>query len=225
MEKRLERKVFELSDAIIMNTPVMRNNSVRDNPDLEHKFHVIPNGFDREDFEGIEPGTGNDRFTLTYTGLIYGNTSPKTVFAAVEKLVREKLVDLSEIRLRFIGRLKTDELYRLAKAHNIHEAVEILPYKPHKESVASLMQSDAVLLLLGKGTEAIYTGKLMEYINTGKPILATVPVNGAAAQLINETRTGFVADCDDIETTAGNFKMLYDYWKNGVEFFNPTGRR
>lgn len=82
-----------------------------------------------------------------------------------------------------------------------------------------------MLLLLGKGTEAIYTGKLMEYINTGKPILATVPVNGAAAQLIAETRTGFVADCDDVETTAKNFKILYDHWKQGTGFFNPDWQK
>ena len=55
-EKMLERQVFEFADAIVINTPVMRDNSVKDNPDLEHKFHVIPNGFDREDFEGIEVG-------------------------------------------------------------------------------------------------------------------------------------------------------------------------
>jgi len=221
IEKRMERKVFEMADAIVINTPVMRDNSVRDNPDLGDKFHVIPNGFDREDFEGIEKGGRNEKFTLTYTGLIYGNTSPETVFAAVSKLNREGLVDLSEITLRFIGNFKKEELYRMAESHNLQEAVQILPYKPHRESVASLMQSDAVLLLLGKGTDAIYTGKLMEYINTGKPILATVPVNGAAAQLIRETGTGFVADCDDVETTARHFKMLYDYWKSGTDFFRP----
>ncbi|HEY8420814.1 MAG TPA: glycosyltransferase family 4 protein [Thermoclostridium sp.] len=220
-EKKLERKVFEMSDAVVINTPVMRDNSVRDNPDLKHKFHVIPNGFDREDFEGIEPGGPNDKFTLTYTGLIYGNTSPETVFSAVEKLNKEGLINLAEIRLRFIGRFKEEELYKMAKAHNIQGAIQILPYMPHRESVKNLMHSDALLLLLGKGTDAIYTGKLMEYINVGKPILATIPANGAAARLITETRTGFVADCDDVDTTARNFKTLYDYWKQGTGFFNP----
>ena len=70
-----------------------------------------------------------------------------------------------------------------------------------------------------------YTPKLMEYINTGKPILATIPVNGAAAKLIAETRTGFVSDCDDVETTARNFKVLYDYWKQGTGFPTRTGKK
>ena len=40
--------MFEMSDAVVINTPFMRNNSVRIIRS-EHKFHVIPNGFDKED--------------------------------------------------------------------------------------------------------------------------------------------------------------------------------
>lgn len=220
-EKRLERKVFEMADAIVINTPVMRDNSVRDNPDLENKFHVIPNGFDKDDFDGVTQSDRNDKFTLTYTGLIYGNTSPETTFSAIARLCRDNLVDLSDIRLRFIGRFKVEELMKLAKTYNLQETVQILPYMPHRESIKNLMKSDALLLLLGEGTDAIYTGKLMEYINTGKPILATIPVNGAAARLISETKTGFVSDCGDVETTAKNFKTLYDCYKQKKEFFIP----
>lgn len=225
-EKMLERQVFEFADAIVINTPVMRDNSVKDNPDLEHKFHVIPNGFDREDFEGIEVGIEKNRkFTLTYTGLIYGNTSPETVFAAVKQLNDQGAIDLSDICLRFIGRFKVENLEKMAKDYNLQDSVEFLPYMPHRESVTNLMNSDAVLLILGKGTDAIYTGKLMEYINTEKPILATIPVNGAAAKLISETKTGLVSDCEDVQGTAKNFKILYDNWKSHIDNFNPDKQK
>lgn len=220
-ERKMERKVFELADKIIINTPFMKANSVGDNPDLESKFHVIPNGFDREDFEGLTPGERNEKFTLTYTGLIYGNTSPETLFKAVSKLIKGRIVKLSDIKMRFIGKFKNDELSRMAQLYNLSGVVEMLPYMPHRESISNLMRSDAVLLLLGKGTDAIYTGKLMEYINTGKPILASIPENGAAAALINDTRTGMVADYDDVEATALCFKALYDNWLNEQNNFNP----
>ncbi len=224
-EKKMERKVFEMADKIVINTPFMMANSVSDNPDLESKFLVIPNGYDSEDFEGLTSGTKNDKFTLTYTGLIYGNTSPETLFKSVSKLIKENLVDSSGIKMRFIGRFKADELYRMAQLYNLSGIIETLPYMTHRESIQNLMQSDAVLLLLGKGTDAIYTGKLMEYINTGKPILASIPGNGAAAALINETRTGLVADCDDVETTASCFKALYDNWFFGYNNFKPDTQK
>lgn len=221
LEKKMEQSVFETADAIVINTPFMRDNSVRDYPHLKDKFTVIPNGYDMEDFEGIEASTGNERFTVTYTGLIYGNTSPETVFKAVSKLIRENRVSVEKIRLRFIGHFKVEHLYRMVKSYDLEQAVELLPYMPHKESIRNLISSDAVLLLLGEGTEAIYTGKLMEYINTGRPILASIPAKGAAASLIAETKTGFVADCGDVETTADHFQKLYEDWLHGRKLFNP----
>ncbi len=221
-EIRMERNVFEMADSIVMNTPFMRDNSARDNPDLENKFYVIPNGYDREDFEDLANGEQNDRFILTYTGLIYGNTSPETVFMAVSKLIKEKRIDPGRIRMRFIGRLKGDTLYKLAELHDVADVVEILPYLPHRKSIQQLMVSDAVLLLLGEGTDAIYTGKLMEYINTGKPIMASIPEKGAAAALIRETNTGLVADCKDVETTARHISALYEAWEQKKDIFSPN---
>lgn len=221
LEAAMERKVFEMADAIVINTPYMRDNSVIDYPELKEKFHVIPNGFDREDFEGLEPVGRNDRFTLTYTGLIYGNTSPETVFKAVSKLITQNRMKAETIRLRFIGRFKVEQLKKMAIDHGLDDIVETLPYMPHRQSIQNLIQSDAVLLLLGEGTEAIYTGKLMEYINTGRPILASIPAKGAAASLIADTRTGFVADCKDVETTADHIFAMVENWIQGRALFEP----
>lgn len=220
-EKAMERKTFEMADAVVINTPFMRDNSVRDYPDLKDKIHVIPNGYDKEDFAGLQPGCKNTRFTLTYTGLIYGNTSPVTVFKAVSGLIREGRVHPGSILLRFIGRYKPGLIEGMAREHQLEQVVEVLPYMPHRESIQNLLWSDAVLLLLGEGTEAIYTGKLMEYINTGKPILATIPKWGAAADLIRETKTGFVADCEDVATTAEHFYDMFCNWQQGRELFQP----
>jgi glycosyltransferase involved in cell wall biosynthesis len=221
-EKRMERSVFEMADRVVINTPFMCDNSVRDNPDLAYKFRVIPNGFDKEDFAGITQGEPNDKFTLTYTGLIYGNTSPETVFKALSTLLDKKTIDPAKIKICFAGRFKEGYLTQMAKTYGVLEILEILPYMSHKESIKTLMRSDALLLLLGKGTDAIYTGKLMEYINTGKPILATVPAKGAAAALITETGTGFVADCNDIETTARHIQTLYESWLTGKKPISPN---
>lgn len=221
LEKEMERKTFEMADAIVINTPFMRDNSVSDYPELKDKIHVIPNGYDKEDFTGLQPARENTRFTLTYTGLIYGNTSPVTVFKAVSGLIREGRIQPGSIRLRFIGRFKPELLEGMAREYQLEQVVEALSYMPHRESIQNLLWADAVLLLLGEGTEAIYTGKLMEYINTGKPILASIPSRGAAADLIRDTGTGFVADCGDVAATAQYISDMVDNWSKGRELFQP----
>ncbi len=43
------------------------------------------------------------------------------------------------------------------------------------------------------------SGKVFEYIAAGRPILAAVPPDGAAADLIRETGAGIVAPPDDVD--------------------------
>ena len=56
--------------------------------------------------------------------------------------------------------------------------------------------SEALLLLIpdagGRG-KGVLSGKVFEYIAAGRPILAAVPPDGAAADLIRETGAGIVA--------------------------------
>ena len=43
------------------------------------------------------------------------------------------------------------------------------------------------------------SGKVFEYVAVGRPILAAVPPDGAAAELIRETGAGIVAPPDDVD--------------------------
>jgi glycosyltransferase involved in cell wall biosynthesis len=62
--------------------------------------------------------------------------------------------------------------------------------------------SEALLLLVpdagGRG-KGVLSGKVYEYIAAGRPILAVVPPDGAAAALVRETGAGVVVAPDDVE--------------------------
>jgi glycosyltransferase involved in cell wall biosynthesis len=45
----------------------------------------------------------------------------------------------------------------------------------------------------------VLSGKVFEYIASGRPILAAVPPDGAAADLIRRTGAGVVAPADDVD--------------------------
>ncbi len=80
-----------------------------------------------------------------------------------------------------------------------------------------LFNSDLILLVIGKGkgSKNFYTGKIFEYIRSDRPILAIVPSDGVAAQVIRETKTGTVVDPEDIEGVAGSLVKYYGQWKQG----------
>ncbi|HKX48388.1 MAG TPA: hypothetical protein VJM06_06955, partial [Gaiellaceae bacterium] len=70
------------------------------------------------------------------------------------------------------------------------------------ESLRLQRDSEALLLLVpdasGRG-KGVLSGKVYEYIAAGRPILAVVPPDGAAAALVRETGAGVVVAPDDVE--------------------------
>jgi glycosyltransferase involved in cell wall biosynthesis len=203
----------------------MLSNFLRDNPDTTDKFYVIPNGYDEDDFEGImQIKPQNDKFTLTYTGLLYGKRKPDNFLEALNIAINKGLIDRAKINIRLIGNFKAAQLQEKIQSFKLRDVVTLLSYMKHRDCLIELLKSDALLLIepSGPGAEAFYTGKVFEYMNTGRPILATIPYNGAAAQLITQTNTGLVSDYNDIMGTVKNLTELYNSWVNNLKPLEPN---
>lgn len=226
-EKAMEREVLQKADILITNTPIMKENFVRLNPglDLESRMTVIPNGYDAEDFTNIERNQiKNSRFTITYTGALYGRRKPDLILEAIGNLVSSNLVQKDKIRVCFIGSFKPDVLQGMIEKNRLAGAVDAYSYMEHNECLKNMMSSDSMMLIEGggPGSEAFYTGKIFEYIQTGKPILAVIPEKGAAAGIIRSTGTGIVCDWADIKGIEKGFHMLYQAWQNGETVISPN---
>jgi glycosyltransferase involved in cell wall biosynthesis len=76
-----------------------------------------------------------------------------------------------------------------------------------------------VLLLLipeagGRG-RGVLSGKVFEYLAAERPVLAVVPPDGAAAQLVRETGAGVVAAADDVDAIRDALVELHARWRDG----------
>jgi hypothetical protein len=93
----------------------------------------------------------------------------------------------------------------------------------HKQCLQKLLSSDALLLLEGSGpgSESFYTGKVFEYMNTNRPIIAVIPEKGAAAALIKRTGTGRVSHCENLKEIKQNILQRYNEWLSGSTHFSP----
>ena len=73
------------------------------------------------------------------------------------------------------------------------------------------------------------SGKVFEYIAAGRPILAVVPPDGAAAQLIRETGAGVVVAPDDVDAIKAALVELHSRFANGglasVQLAKPDEER
>lgn len=198
VDEYLERAVFRDANSVEVAWRGIMKDILSKVPNLNlSKFAHLPNGFDRDDYPKLELQP-RQRFTVTYTGSMYGKRNPATFLRAVEELVRDGKVDPAKIHLRFIGRFGAD-VREMLQTSTLSESIEVVPYLPHSKSVEALLQSDALLLIVDEaaGSDEIVPGKVFEYLGADRPIIALAP-EGAVAALMRETRAGIVASNQDI---------------------------
>lgn len=224
IEKNMEHQVLISADMLITNTPVMRENFIKNNNISGDNFVVIPNGYDVEDFAEFETDVKphNDRMTMVYTGALYGRRRPDTFFEALKELKAENKIDGSKIKVKLIGNYHKDKLQVQIDGYGLSDSFEIVGYVPHNVCIKHQIAADVLVLIegSGRGANAFYTGKIFEYMNTDRPVLAILP-KGCAADLVNESKIGIVADTDNVEQIKKNIKEYYDKWCEGTLDFEP----
>ena len=222
IDRHFEKSVFQTADFVECAWEGIIKDALSKYPVLDKKkFIHIPNGFDSDDFPEIEI-KANEKFTLTYTGSMYGRRNPESLFKAIEILISTGKINPYDIKLIFVGRFG-DEIHEMFNKASFKDKIEIYGYVPHKESVEFILRSDALLLIVdeSKESEEIVPGKVYEYIGTRKPILAIAPENSAISKLIRETNTGLVAHQTEIDKISEHFLKFYLAWKQKTKLTIP----
>jgi glycosyltransferase involved in cell wall biosynthesis len=219
IERKLELQVLREASHVVTVSPLITETFRGRVP--AQGYTTIPNGYDEADFAGApdagpEPGI----FRLTYTGILNKERDATPVFEALARLLAAR-ADLRErLRLRLVGRLDDPgdftNINALA-AHGLEALAERSPYLPHARVIREMRRADVLLLLIGRypRCEADITGKLFEYLRARRPILAVVPPGGAAARIVEGTRSGVVAAPDDPAAIARGIEQLFDAWNAG----------
>ncbi|WP_250277921.1 glycosyltransferase family 4 protein [[Clostridium] colinum] len=223
IEKNMEKNVLLEADYLITNTPVMKDNFIKNNKISGDNFYVIPNGYDEEDFYGMDfTSPNNDKFTMVYTGALYGRRKPDNFFKAIKNLKEKGIIKENSLKVKLIGNYHKDKLQAQIDGLGLTKEIEIIGYVPHNVCIKHQLSSDALVLIEGSGVgaNAFYTGKIFEYMNTRRPVLALLP-DGVAKDLVLESKIGVVANTDDILQIEGIIKEYYEKWQQNVLTFNP----
>lgn len=217
VDRRLERSVFVEADVVDVAWTGIADDARTKHPDLPpKKFVHLPNGFDSNDFPTVSSSERTDtRFTVTYTGSMYGVRTPSEFLDAAAAAIDRGEIPADDLRLRFIGRFG-DEVHEMFRTFPYPDIIDSSGYMPHRESIRQLLLSDLLLLVVDTTPDAahIVPGKVYEYVGTGRPVLAVAPTNGAIAELLVETNAGTVAHQSDVE---GIVRALVDFYRASRE--------
>jgi glycosyltransferase involved in cell wall biosynthesis len=168
---------------------------------------TIANGCDFDDVAGLDRQP-SDRFRITHTGSFFGRRDPRPFLQALHD-------SGLDVVARFLGDFRPADR-DWAESLGLGDRLELLPYAPRAESLALQRDSEALLLLIpeadGRG-RGVLSGKVFEYVAVGRPILAAVPPDGAAAELIRETGAGVVVPPDDPAAIRAALEGLHARWR------------
>jgi glycosyltransferase involved in cell wall biosynthesis len=174
------------------------------------KLVTIANGCDFDDFAGLERRE-SERLRITHTGNFHGKRDPRPFLRALAES------GLEDVVVRFPGDFRAaDREY--AESLGLGDRVEFPGYVSRRRSLELQRDSEALLLLIpesgGRG-RGVLTGKIFEYLAAERPILAVVPTDGAAAQLVRDTGAGAVVAPDDVDAIRAALVDLHRRWKDG----------
>jgi glycosyltransferase involved in cell wall biosynthesis len=173
---------------------------------ISEKTLIIPNGYDPSDFAGLER-TEPEVFTISYIGTLSDAYPVSGFAAAVRSLVRSGL----RIRLRFTGAVSPASKEILRSATGTIDP-EFSSHVSHREAVRQMVQSSALLLVIPdhRSNRSILTGKLFEYLASGRPVICIGPLDGDAANILARTSHGKCAGYNDTEEIARIIREIYE---------------
>ena len=186
IDSSFEKSVLQSADRIITVGKSLKELFGLKIPGHESKIEVIINGFDEEDFAGLvasEPGI----FTISYIGTLSGS------YPIIGFLNALKAFGGSgrNFRLKFVGTVSPKQKETILSSSS-GSKTEFVKYASHSAAIRYMLDSSALLLIIPdhKSGRSIITGKLFEYIASGRPVICIGPAGGDAAEIIANHSAG-----------------------------------
>jgi hypothetical protein len=162
---------------------------------------VSYNGYDPEDFSGLDEVAAFDRnrLTIVHAGVIYaGRRDPSALFKAIARLPDAQ----KQIRCLFYHDAN-GSVAGLAEHFGVGACVDIRSAIPRSDILRIERQSDILLECRWQDSagDGVIPGKLFEYIGARRPILSLGSLTAESAAIIRDNNLGLASnDPEEIKT-------------------------
>lgn len=214
IDKYLERSVLNSCDLVLTMGPSMKallEKKITSSVPVEYVY----NGFDSEVIKDLVANR-SDRLTITHIGIL-GESQPITSFLrALSQLFREEPSIQEELKLQLIGRV-SEVIIKEVKEITPWLLLEVKTYVPHKEALQYMKNSDILFNSLAEmdNSELLISGKLMEYLASGNPVICLGSETGDAAKLLKDFQSCAVYSRSNIEGIKFYLSKQISSWRKG----------
>ena len=122
---------------------------------------------------------------------------------------------INSVQVNLIG-VVDYEVVRSVQRLGLKNLVSIKAHIPHIHAMEKMRSSQLLLLPVNrsKNSQGVIPGKFYEYIGAKRPILLLGPMEGDAAKILRQTKSGIAIDFDDSQAM---IRALTDYYRRYLE--------
>lgn len=219
IDEYLEKKVVYAADRIVFTSQRTKDLFLSKYVNIpDSKVRVIPNFYDKSDFQNVKGLHKSDKCTFVHAGSFYKIRSPELFLKALGLLGSE--IDISKIHVKLVGNMKGFE--HLIEKYGLENIVEMTGVVSREEANMHLQSADVLLLIdAPSDTPSVFLPtKLVEYTFMNKPILAITPA-GTSADVVKATNTGIVVSPLDISCIKNRIKEYYELYQKSNLTISP----
>ena len=181
LSARLERAVVKRANYLVV---VDESVELLEVDPGDPRLVVIRNGVDPDDVPPLNTRRPDPRFRISYVGTLYGARDAAPVFAALRALLDRGVIDETLLELRIVGPAA------LAGDANLDRLpVTRKGYVDHAAAIAEMAAAD-VLLFYAPTVNRGPSGKIYEYLVSGRPVLCVAGSDNFAFRLVQELGAG-----------------------------------
>ncbi len=183
--KNLEREVLNNADYITVTSPTTKKEFevITSRP-----IQVITNGYEEQSYEQVTLSTS---FSIAHIGSLLTARNPIVLWEVLKELKEENSAFANDLSLVFAG-VVSEEVFASLHSYGLQDQLDIHGYLSHEKAL-QLQRSSQLLLLLEMDqpeTKAIIPGKLFEYLQARRPIVAMGPDGSDMEGVLTSTNSG-----------------------------------
>lgn len=222
VHQSMEKRILDRCSAIITVGKTMASDleTITSN---QNKV-VITNGFDdtdRPDNQAIL----DQEFSITYIGTMNDSRNPIILWETLAMLKEENHEITKLLKVKLVGKPEPVVKHSISK-YGVEEFVDFCGYVAHEDAI-QYQNSARILLLIINNTsnnKSILTGKIFEYMASGRPILCIGPKDGDAADILQDSGYSSIFDYQDKEGIKSYLLHKYHEFKLGVPSNDVTNQ-
>jgi glycosyltransferase involved in cell wall biosynthesis len=220
IDKSLEQQVLNKADVVLtvgFKLKELLQKKVVNNHD---KFHHIYNGYDSFLMQKI-PVETQSYFEITFIGIL----TLAQPYASIIKIISKFLEEIPDanIKICLAGNIQNDILNELTDKFTSSKILH-QGYVQHAEAIRLMKRSQLLINLLADMAESqiLISGKQMEYIATGNPILCIGNTKGESALILDDIENARIYEKEQINESVAFLIETYNKWHAGISCVQNT---